>query len=675
VTLRRIPALIAVSLVCLALGPLAAADLTFDRYHRPEEIAAALQDLARANPGFAKAAVLAKSPGGRDLVLLEIGPETAKAAKTLPAVFVAADMDGTVPLSAEAGLWLAKTLCAKADLRADRTWYILACGNPDAASLYFAKPLRLDSRNGRPTNDDQDDAVDEDGPDDLDGNGLITQMRVKDPEGTMIAVAGDPRLMKKADGTKGEKGIWKIYPEGIDNDRDGQYNEDGPGGVGLGTAFPHLYRYHAPDAGPWPGSEPETFALLKFFDEHREIGLFFVFGESNFCLNPPRAGRKGDADFTQIKVPERIAGFINADPTRTYTMAELIELVKPLVPPGMEVNEGLIAGFLDLGAAVNPNDEDLKFYKELSEKYKEFLKAAKLDGKRLDPAPDKDGSLELYAYYHLGLPSFTLDFWTLPEVKEEKPAEEITPDKLEKMTNDEFIALGEDKINAFLKASGAPDQFKAKQVIEALKGGQMDTKKMAEMLKQMPKKPDEGGADPKEKALLAWSDKELGGQGFVAWKPFKHPTLGDVEIGGAVPYADNTPPAKMIDGLVSGQAPWVFEVAKKMARITIADSKVKALGGGVYEVKAWIENKGGLPYPTAMGARDQRILPVVVTLGGQGFDIVQGKKRSLVQSVPAQGSQPVTWLVRAAKPVKIEIQAETQTAWRDARTVDLGGAK
>jgi hypothetical protein len=673
VTLRRTPALVVLFLVCLALGPLAAADIVFDRYHGPEELTAALQELARANPGFAKVHVLAKSPGGRDLALLEIGPETGKSAKSLPAVFVAADMEGTVPLSGEAALYLAKLLCGKAEMRSDRTWYILACGNPDAAAGYFAKPRRLDARNARPKNDDQDDATDEDGADDLDGDGLVTQIRVKDPEGEWIAVPGEPRLMKKADGAKGEKGVWKLYPEGLDNDGDGQFNEDGPGGVDVGTAFPHLYRYHAPDAGPWPGSEPETFALLKFFDLHREVGLIFVFGESSWCLAPPRAGRKGDADFNNIKVPERVAGFINADPTRTYTMAEIIDLVKPLVPPGMEVTEGLVAGFLELGAVVNPLEDDLKFYKELSEGYKEFLKAAKLDAKRLDPAPDKDGSLELYAYYHLGLPSFALDFWTLPEVKEEKPAEELTPEKLEKMTNDEFIALGEEKVDAFLKAAGAPDQFKAKQVFEALKGGMMDTKKMAEMMKQMPKKPDEAGADPKEKALLAWSDKELGGGGFVAWKPFKHPTLGDVEIGGAVPYAVNTPPAKMIDGLLKGQVPWAFEVAKKMARIGIADARVKKLGSGVYEIKAWVENTGGLPYPTAMSGRNQRVLPVVVTLVGQGFDIVEGKKRALVPSVPAHGAKPVTWIVRAAKPVKIEIKAATQTAWGGSRTVDLGG--
>jgi hypothetical protein len=674
-TPRRIPILLVLSLLCLALGSLAAAELAFDRYHKPEELASALQDLARAHPGFAKAHVLAKSPGGRELVLLEVGPETGKTAKTLPSVFVAANMEGTVPLSGEAALYLAKLVCDKADLRADRTWYILACGDPDAAAGYLAKPLRLDARNARPRNDDQDDATDEDGPDDLDGDGLITRMRVKDPEGEWIAVPGEPRLMKRADWAKGEKGLWKLYPEGLDNDGDGQINEDGPGGVNVGTAFPHLFKYHAPDGGPWSGSEPETFALLQFFDNHREIGLVFVFGESSYCLNPPRAGRKGDADFNNIKVPERVAGFINADPTRTYTMAEIIDLVKPLVPPGMEVTESLVAGFLELGAVVNPLEDDLKFWKELSEGYKEFLKAAKLDAKRLDPAPDKDGSLELYAYYHLGLPSFAMDFWTLPEVKEEKPAEELTPEKLEKMTNDEFIALGEEKVDAFLKAAGAPDQFKAKQVFEALKGGMMDTKKMAEMMKQMPKKPAEGGADPKEKALLAWSDKELGGAGFAAWKPFKHPTLGDVEIGGAAPFVDNTPPAKMIDGLLKGQVPWVFEVSKKMARIGIADAKVKKLGSGIYEIKVWIENKGGLPYPTAMAGRNQRVLPVVVTLGGQGFDIVEGKKRALVPSVPAHGAKPLTWIVRAAKPVKIEIKADTQTAWGDSRSVDLGGVK
>ncbi len=660
----------------MTLGAAAgAAELTFDRYHKPEEKVAAVQEMARANPGIARIHTLAKSPEGRDLVVLEIGPEIGKSGRSLPAIFVAADMEGTVPISGEAALYLAKLVLEKPDLRTDRTWYILPCGNPEAAAGFFAKPLHRYPRNSTPVNDDRDEKTDEDGVDDLNGDGIITQMRVKDPAGEWMPVPGESRLMKKADGSKGEKGIYKLYAEGLDNDGDGQFNEDGPGGIDIGLTFPHLFKPFEPARGLWPGSERETFALLKFFDEHREIGLTFVFGETNFCLAPPRGGRQGEADLNQIKIPENIAGFINADPNKTYTMAEIMDMVRPLAPPGIELTEAMIASFLGLGAVVNPLDDDLKFYKELSEKYKEFLKANKLDSKRLDPTPDKDGSFELWSYYHLGLPSFALDFWTLPEVKEEKPADEITPEKLEKMSNEEFIALGEEKVDAFLKSVGAPDQFKAKQVFEALKGGMMDTKKMAEMLKQMPKPPSEGGADPKEKALLAWSDQELEGKGFVDWKAFSHPTLGEVEIGGAVPFTDNSPPPRMIEDLLKGQVPWAFEISKKMARIRISETKVKELGGGVYEVKVWVENGGVLPYPTAMGQRNQRILPIVVSLEGTGLRIIEGKARSSVASIPGLGSKEVTWIVQAEKPLKVEIKAETRCAWSDSRAISLGGAK
>jgi hypothetical protein len=662
-------------LVLFALASGLSAAVTFDRYHTPAELNAALQEIALANPAAVKIHKLAQSPGGRDVLLVEIGPEVGKADKTSPAVFVGANFEGIIPISGEAALYLVKQLIDKPDVRKNLTWYVLPCPNPDAASRYSEKPLVADPRNAKPHNDDMDDAVDEDGPDDLDGNGIITMMRVKDPAGEWLPVPGEPRLMKRADWSKGEKGVYKLYTEGLDNDGDGEYNEDGPGGANIGVQFPHLFKAFTPESGPWPGSEPESFAVLKFVNEHKEIGLTFVLGQTNFCLTPPRGGRKGEADLTQIKIPDRIAGYIGADPNRTYTMAEIMDLVKPLVPEGMQLTESMIASFLGLGAVVNPLPEDLKFYKELSDKYKEFLKKAKLDEKRLEPAQDKDGSFELYSYYQLGLPSFSLDFWTLPEVKEEKKEPDITPEKLEKMTNDEFIALGEEKIDAFLKSAGAPPQFKAKQLIEGIKAGQMNTKQMAEMMKQMPKPPSEEGTDPKEKALLAWSDKELGGTGFVNWKPFKHPTLGDVEIGGAVPFADTTPPAAKVEPLLKGQVPWVFEIAAKMARIRIGKTSVKPLGGGVYAVEVWVENAGYLPYPTAMGRRDNRIIPAIVTLEGKDFTIVEGKKRSLVTAIDGNSAQMVRWLVRAEKPVKVEVKATTRIAWGDSKTLDLGGAK
>jgi len=645
----------------------------FTAYHTPAEIYKTLKEFAAANPALAVVHDIAVTPGSRPVGLIEIGPEVKAKQKQFPALFVGANMEGTVPIASEAAIYLVKLLLDDAKMRQDKTWYILPVGNPDAAQRYFNRPLVRDGRNDRPYNDDMDDKTDEDGLDDLDKNGYITMMRVKHPDGTWVPVPGEPRLMKRADWKKGEKGIYKLYSEGIDNDGDGEYNEDGPGGVNVGVNFPHLFKFFQADGGTWAGSEEESFNLIKFICQHPEIAMVFTFGSTNFCLEPPPAGRKGSADFTKIKIPENIGKFMNIDTSRTYTMDEIMEAAKRFAPEGMDLTESMVASFLGLGAVVNPLPEDLEFYKELSEKYKEFLKTNKLDGKRLDPARDKDGSFELWAYYHLGLPSFSMDFWTLPKVEEKKKEEgEITADKLENMTNDEFVALGEEKIDAFLKSSGAPDNVNAKMLIGAVKGGMMTPKKMAEMMKQMQKSKSEEGADPAEKALLAFNDKDLGGKGFVDWKPFNHPSLGEVEIGGAVPFTGNTPPAAMIENLLKGQVPWVFQLADKLPRLAIDKTEVKALGSGLYQVKAWIENTGFLSYPTAMAQRNNRVPPIVVTFSGQDFTIVEGKKRTIVNGIPGHGAKMVKWLIRADKPVTLKLIADSPLVREVSKEIALG---
>ena len=405
--------------------------------------------------------------------------------------------------------------------------------------------------------------------------------------------------------------------------------------------FPHLFKPFTATGGRWPGSEAETYGLLRFAFAHPEIAMTFVFGATNTCIAPPQGGRKGSVDFTQIKVPEDMAKRVGLDPTRMYTMQEIIDFVRPMAPPGFEITESVVASFLGLGAVVNPLEDDVKLYKELSERYKEYLKAAKLDGKRLEPAQARDGSPELWSYYHLGVPTFSMDLWTPPESADEsKEKTGITADTLEAMTGEAFVALGEAKVEAFLKEVGAPPDIKAADLIAGVKGGQMTPKQMAGMLRQMPKPPSGEGGDPRQKALLAWSDKELGGKGFVNWTPFKHPTLGEVEIGGAVPFADTTPPAAMLTTLLDGQVPWVLTLAEKLARLKIAKTEVTARGGGVHELTVWVENTGSLPFPTAMGKRNQQPAPAVVTLEHRGRHAALGQGPDPDQGAGgAQGDQ------------------------------------
>jgi hypothetical protein len=96
----------------------------------------------------------------------------------------------------------------------------------------------------------------------------------------------------------------------------------------------------------------------------------------------------------------------------------------------------------------------MAFYNTVSSEFKEYLKKKGVTTERFDPAQPEDGAFEMWGYYHLGIPVFTMDFWGLPKPKEEKKESTgITAESLGKMTSEEFLALGEEKIAAFLKES------------------------------------------------------------------------------------------------------------------------------------------------------------------------------------------------------------------------------
>jgi len=590
--------------------------VAFDSYHNPEQLEAILAGMGEKDD--ARVIELAETSGGRKLLILEIGTEIGHE-KELPAVIAAANMEGTVPLATEAALYLADDLLRNPEKYQDKTWYIIPCGNPDALARYFGKPLYSDPRNAEPVNDDMDEAVDEDGVEDLNGDGIISTIRVRDPEGEWMKVPGEPRLMKKADRLKGETGNYSLYSEGLDNDRDGAYNEDGTGGTNPGINFPHGFNYWTPDAGTWPGSSTEARAVLEFVYEHPEIAMALTFGSSNFCFSPPRTDRKGGNDLDRLRIPERYGIRFGVDTSRTYTFEEARTAIQGVLPEGMVLTDARLAGILGLKAEANPMPEDVSFYKSASSDYREFIKENGLSLERISPEPDKDGSFELLAYYHLGVPSFALDFWTPPTAG---------------------------------KASAEEDEQAGK------KAGREQSRDTADA-----------------KAFLSYAETLEGDRGFVEWKAFDHPTLGEVEIGGLVPFAGNTPPAPAIEGLLSSQVPWVYELASRIPRISIDDVSAESLGAGVYRIKAIVRNQGEISYPIAMGARNGRILPVILVLENEDIEILEGRKRTQVFRVPANGYAEASWLIKAPSPRDLKIKCLTMNAWSDETAIEIGGAK
>src|SRR5205085_9685579 len=92
----------------------------------------------------------------------------------------------------------------------------------------------------KPMADDDDGLYDEDGPDDLDGDGNICQMRRLDPNGAWRVSPEDQRLMVPLQPDEKYEGprYTLLGEEGIDNDGDGLINEDGPGGYDLNRNWP-----------------------------------------------------------------------------------------------------------------------------------------------------------------------------------------------------------------------------------------------------------------------------------------------------------------------------------------------------------------------------------------------------------------------------------------------------
>jgi len=67
----------------------------------------------------------------------------------------------------------------------------------------------------------------------------------------------------------------------------------------------------------------------------------------------------------------------------------------------------------------------------------------------------------------------------------------------------------------------------------------------------------------------------------------------------------------------------------------------------------------------------------VAVLTGNDFEIIEGKKRSLIKEIPGHGVKTVNWIVRPLKkgPLTLNLEVSTQNAWSDSGKIVLGGAK
>jgi hypothetical protein len=176
-----------------------------------------LRGLAEREPDLVRLDRPARSGGGRDIWLLDIGVGSDTARKGRPALLVVAGIEGNDLLGTSVAVAWIQQLVERYEeddemtrLLETTTIYVFPRLNPDAVERLFVKPLRESSANATPVDEDHDGLVDEDGPEDLNGDGLITRMRVRDGRGEYVLDPNDDRLMVEADPPEAEAGTWRF---------------------------------------------------------------------------------------------------------------------------------------------------------------------------------------------------------------------------------------------------------------------------------------------------------------------------------------------------------------------------------------------------------------------------------------------------------------------------------
>ncbi len=247
-------------------------------YPLHSEVTERLQELTRKYPNLARLHNLGNSVGGYDLWVMEIsnnetGPGESKPGLWFDANLHPDELPGRRYLRyfIERILWSYGKDPQTTELVDTRTFYIMPILNPDAGEWYLTEqPLWpgyiADEHPGR----------------DLNGDGLITQMRIKRRSGDPGDEENEYRTLKEGtDPNQRYRGGYARYREPTGEREPTDFNRN----------WSAEWRSEEPGGGPYPFSQPEVYAVAKFIAEHRNIFFHYTIhtggGVKSYMVRPP----------------------------------------------------------------------------------------------------------------------------------------------------------------------------------------------------------------------------------------------------------------------------------------------------------------------------------------------------------------------------------------------------
>jgi len=255
--------------------------IEFNRYYKYDELTTLLKAYADEYPNLVKVESIGKSYEGRDIWALTVTNLSTGAAADKPALWIDGNIHATELSPSTACLYFLNYLVTQHGTEADvtrvldtRAYYICPRLNPDGAEWAMENPPRPRRSSTRPYPYDEDPlpGLEES---DIDGDGRLLTMRIKDPNGQWKKHPDEPRLLVRRDAIEVGGDYYRVLAEGRLNAYDGvTIDEQGiKENLDLNRNYPAEWRqeYQQRGAGPYPTSEPEIRAQVDFITKHKNI--------------------------------------------------------------------------------------------------------------------------------------------------------------------------------------------------------------------------------------------------------------------------------------------------------------------------------------------------------------------------------------------------------------------
>jgi murein tripeptide amidase MpaA len=536
-----------------------------------------LHKLVEAHPQLAHIESIGKSLEGRDLWLVTLtnaatGPALEKPGYWIDGNTHAGEVTGSTVVLYTIWSYLTKYGSDEAVTRIlDRSaLYLLPRISPDGADRYLTTPYMLrSSTRAYPYEDERDGLY----PEDIDGDGLILDMRIKDPNGAWTCSKKDARIMRRREIDEEGDDYYSLLTEGYVRNYDGYTIPLAPAreGLDINRNYPFEWEPEGTQrgSGPYPFSEPETHAEAEFWRTHSNISGFATYHTTSGVLLRPYSTKSDEALPTQ----------------------------------------------------------DLDVFKLLGErgtKITGYPAVSTYTGFRYDPKSVTHGAMDDYVYDHFGWFGFTIELWDLPTT-----------------------------------AGVAPRDF----------------------IPWMRWHPEED-----DLKLMKWNDEEMHGEAFVNWRPFDHPQLGPVELGGwkYKLYKQNAP-LRYLPDICERHSRFTLSHASLNPYLRLRTVEVFPQGENIYRVVLVVQNNGFLPTYTSKSAQERNVVrPIEVELSlPEQVSLVSGERRQEIGQLegrsnklwssgsPTDNRRKVEWVFKGPHGAKVEVAVRSQRAGTVHHTIEL----